>query len=421
MSRLIIDVTYLAHWSGRLTGIPRVIDEVATRYMASSDVPIFVVWDNLAAEFYQVDIRLTVLNRGSSLHYLPSANKSSSATHVVRKGAHALQKLKTSYRVPVPGRFINLVMSNTKTVYRKMDFQKDDVLLIPMGEWHNQAYINTIKSLKQRNLRLVQISYDVLPLVQPQYSGHSTVSMDSYNRQIMPLCDLVLSISENTKKDLINWLKSQKLQAPNIKVFRLGDDFQASTPSKPSNTFFSTNTGQKNFILCVGTIEARKNHTLLYYTYKLAKHKKIKLPHLIIVGRKGWRAGEVFDLITDDPDTKATMTILTDVSDDELSWLYQHAQFSVYPSFYEGWGLPVAESALRGLPCAASNTSSIPEIAGDLLTYFSPASTDECLKALEYLASPDNNVLSREKLTAYKPTTWEQTFEQLDAYIREVR
>ena len=66
-------------------------------------------------------------------------------------------------------------------------------------------------------------------------------------------------------------------------------------------------------------------------------------------------------------------------SDEELAWMYKNCAFSIYPSFYEGWGLPIAESAFYGAPCLASSTSSMPEVAGSAVDYFNPASTDSCM------------------------------------------
>ncbi|HEX8227404.1 MAG TPA: glycosyltransferase family 1 protein [Candidatus Saccharimonadales bacterium] len=421
MRRTIIDITYLAHWQGRLTGIPRVIEELVQRYLKSEHVPEFVVWDNLGKEFYYVDIGLTLQNRGKSLHYVQLHTSRSQVRKATRKGAHVMQKLKDSYKLPVPGRFINMAMEAGRAAYKKLEVSSGDILLIPMGEWHNDHYISTVLEYKKAGVKLVQISYDVLPLVQPQYSGHSTITMDRYNRMVMPECDLILCISENTRKDLGAWLKQQQLTIPAMEVFRLGDDFNTTKPMKPAHPVFSGDGGKvPEFILCVGTVEARKNHTLLYYTYKLARSRGISLPPLVVVGRPGWLAGDITEIIKTDPDTKDSMFVMSDIGDEELSWLYGNASFSVYPSFYEGWGLPVAESAVRGLPCACSNTSSIPEIAGDLMTYFSPVSTEECLAALQHLMDPASRGVARERLKQYRPVTWTQTYEQIVKFMEGV-
>jgi glycosyltransferase involved in cell wall biosynthesis len=121
--------------------------------------------------------------------------------------------------------------------------------------------------------------------------------------------------------------------------------------------------------------------------------------------------------MTTDPETKDKFVILEQASDEELSWLYENCQFSVYPSFYEGWGLPIAESIAHGTPCICSNTSSMPEIAGDLLTYFSPASTDECLQAITGLLKPGALDKAKDRLKDYKPVAWNDTFNSVNARL----
>src|SRR5690606_16452274 len=116
----------------------------------------------------------------------------------------------------------------------KCEFRKDDRLFILWGEY-DDAYISLIKSIHNlRGVKLLQISYDLLPLVAPQYSGHSTEGMKKYNKEIFPLCDLIFSISESTKRDIQVWLRENNLDEPKIEVFRLGDDFKLSKPTKPS-------------------------------------------------------------------------------------------------------------------------------------------------------------------------------------------
>jgi glycosyltransferase involved in cell wall biosynthesis len=121
--------------------------------------------------------------------------------------------------------------------------------------------------------------------------------------------------------------------------------------------------------------------------------------------------------MTTDPEVKDSFLFLHDASDEELSWLYDHSLFSVYPSFYEGWGLPIAESIAHQVPCACSNTSSMPEVAGDFVTYFSPASTDECLAAITHLLDNNTRKKAKTRLSDYQPSGWNQTFKQLTEII----
>jgi glycosyltransferase involved in cell wall biosynthesis len=207
---------------------------------------------------------------------------------------------------------------------------------------------------------------------------------------------------------------------PPIEVFRLGDDFTIVQPVQPQGADFAALHKHEEYLLVVGTIEARKNHTLLYYTYKLAHQRKIMLPKLVIVGRRGWLTDDIFTLMTTDPEVAEKFVFLQSANDEELAWLYKHCLFSVYPSFYEGWGLPIAESMAYGVPCLASNTSSMPEIAGDLLTYFSPYSTDGCLEAIVSLLNPKKLVEAKKRVARYKPTTWDETFEKTNEAIAKI-
>lgn len=271
MGKLIIDITYLAHWQGKLTGIPRVIHELIVRYMEHHDC-VFVVWDNRETDFYEVDIAKTLQNRGVSLHYLPALSKGTTRQGIYRASTFSgrvARKLQSDFHLPIPA-----LLTGITAEFKKPNWIEGDTLLLTMGEWANPAYAPRVLQLGAAGINLVQISYDMLPLVAPQYSGHSTQSMYSYCHQVFPQCQLILAISKHTKLDVEKWLRSMSLPVPPVQVFRLGDDFQKAKPAKPADaTFKASKLKGGDYILCVGTIEARKNHTLLYYTYKLGAQK----------------------------------------------------------------------------------------------------------------------------------------------------
>ena len=176
-----------------------------------------------------------------------------------------------------------------------------------------------------------------------------------------------------------------------------------------------------NFIACIGTLEIRKNHTLLYYAYKLAAQQNIKLPQLVIVGSRGWLTGDLQYLIEHDPYIKNDIIILDNIDDCGLDWIYKNCLYTIYPSMYEGWGLPVAESLARGKMCIASNSSSLPEIAGELIDYFSPYSVNDCLLLMQkYLQEKNINKKNMEIEQSYKATTWKSTFDQVEKAITSI-
>lgn len=426
-NRLVIDVTQLVGWKGRLTGVPRVMNEISMRFAKNSEI-VFIAWDGVEQSFSKVDLEEALAQREQQL----VAEKSAEQPQVTGLQRKVIEKLKyvrtkstaakalTHYPVKIGKKLANKSKTPTPAAWaqkhKTFPLKNTDTLMLLWGDWGDEAYIQKIGSEHKKGVKLIQLVYDMLPVVTPQYSGHSTKSLTRFSLEIYPRCSLLLSISEHTKHDLDEWLKRNHKTVPPIEVIRLGDDFNFAKAKKPTGT---ETIKSGDYILCVGTIEARKNHTLLYYVYKRAKQQGIKLPKLVVVGRRGWQTDDIYELIKNDPETSEQFVILENCDDNGLSWLYENCKFSVYPSFYEGWGLPIAESIARGVPCACSNTSSMPEVVGELATYFSPSSTDECLAALQKLQDPKELNAARKKALQYKTTTWDQSFEQIHDIIKK--
>lgn len=416
--RTIIDITQLAGWQGKLTGIPRVMYELSSRYAGLDEQIVFIGWDAGRQVFWEIPFGETERKRSQVETAKSLEAKDQISTVDIKQAVRTLYSISPDSVKGIARHaraFVGRLSQSVDTSGTGFMFEAGDNLLILWGEWGDVSYRRRlVEAINKNGVNLYQMVHDMLPLITPQYSSHSTDGLTNYATEIYPLCRQLISVSENTKKDVYTWLHEQGLKVPEIKVVRLGDNFEKSTSHQPDNAFFAS---YHPYIVCVGTIETRKNHTLLYYVYKLAKARDIALPPLVVVGRRGWLTENIYDLMTNDPDTKDLFVFLHDASDEELSWIYDHSLFSVYPSHYEGWGLPVAESIAHGVPCIASNTSSIPEIAGDLIPYFSPTSTDECLQAICGLLDDKTLSNAKQKISAYRPTSWDETFAQIRGII----
>lgn len=428
-----MDVTQLVHWSGKITGIPRVMDELAKRFhKVESGTVIFVSWVKDQREFYAIDYDQTIRRRQGMVYMQPAAEKSmpslaarvqptrpdaTAFRKVAKRGLTAISRVSPHLAQKLASRARQTSMNS----YRPIEFNKDDVLLIPWGEWWDTNFTERVVRVHHEGAKLVQIIHDVGPTLWPNFFEQLKISPTTYNAKIIPIADLVLAVSQNTKKELIGWLKQNKLRVPRIEVFRVGDDLQISQPTKPTDTQF-INAGLKgnDFLLCVGTLEAKKNHMLLYYVYKLAKARSIELPELVIVGRRGYHTEATIDIMTADPEVRDKFVFLFNASDEELSWLYDHCIFTVLPSFHEGWGIPIAESLARGVPCLCSNTSSMVEIAEGIVGHFSPASSDECLAAIQAWLNPQSLESARKRTKQYKQFSWDQSFRQVTKHIADL-
>ena len=446
MSRTIVDVTQLAHWSGKITGIPRVMNELAVRFRRNDPTAVFAVWVKEIQEFCEIDLDQTLAQRGHGIAYrygsdspAPAPAADSTPTDVSPQPSAAAMVKKQARRVVKAGivrsrrfnpRLADALETRAKAAhirqFKRIIFQENDTLFIPWGEWWDGNFITKLEAWHHdHGVRLVQILHDMSPIVVPQFSnsGNATQTYPVYCRRIFPLCSLILSVSENSKRDALQWLKDNKLAVPRIEVFRLGDDIKISKPVPASDPLFlQSGLHGRDFIIFVGTIELKKNHLLLYYVYHLARVRGIDLPKIVMVGRRGWMTEPTYELMTKDPLVKDKFIFMLNTSDEELSWLYDKAMFSILPSFYEGWGIPIAESVARGVPCLSSDTSSMTEVAEGYVKHFTPYSTDECLAAIKYwLDNPKELDKARQHTKTYKQFTWDASFAQVTKYMKEIK
>lgn len=128
------------------------------------------------------------------------------------------------------------------------------------------------------------------------------------------------------------------------------------------------------FVLAVGTLEVRKNHRLLYrlWTRMRSDPGFPGPPVLMIAGRSGWRVDDLFAEIHERPAVQDFIHHVDSPSDGEIEWLHDNCLFAVFPTFAEGFGLPVIERLAHGKCCISLNTSSLPEAGRNLTLLLDP-------------------------------------------------
>ena len=235
------------------------------------------------------------------------------------------------------------------------------------------------------------------------------------------LCSLSFAISENSAKDVYSLSTSKDIISNKPKAIRLGDKL-----AYLNNNNYIVNEDIKKlppFILTVGTIEYRKNHITLINAYRLlVSEGNMDLPALVIVGRPGWLDNSLAYQIENDPSIHNLVHVYSDVSDDDLDYLYRNCLFTVYPSIYEGWGLPVAESLRYGKQCITSNSSSMLEIAPELTRFAHPLKVEEWARSI-YELTNDPDMLARENSKvseSYLGTTWEQCANEILVSLKAI-
>lgn len=195
----------------------------------------------------------------------------------------------------------------------------------------------------------------------------------------------IIAISENTKKDLVEVLgvEPEKIVVTYLaasELFRPIDDEERISIARKKYGIDS------EYIGFFGTIEPRKNVATLVKAYADLKRRNSLSYKLVLVGQKGWKYQDVFDTI-------ASLRLEEDVvfteyvAEEDLPLLVNGAEVVVYPSLYEGFGLPPLEAMACGTPVITSNTSSLPEVVGDAALMVDPQSVEELSLAMERVLS----------------------------------
>lgn len=216
----------------------------------------------------------------------------------------------------------------------------------------------------------------------------------AYLTKAVPLsvarADLVLVDSENTKNDVICLLDA----APErVEVLYLGvEDHFRPVADEARRAAVRAKYGLEGpFLLTVGLIEPRKNLTRLLEAYRdLRMRRRGWECRLVIAGPKGWLYEEVFRKVGE-LKLQDSITFLGFVAEEDLPVLYSLADLFVYPSLYEGFGLPPLEAMACGVPVVCSNAAALPEVVGDAAVTFPPTDTQALSAAVE-------EVLDREAL-----------------------
>ena len=294
-------------------------------------------------------------------------------------------------------------------------FAPGDVF-VTSGTWDDVGSCEVVWEAKRTaGLRFVPLIYDVIPVKMRQcYTPGLPEVFEPWLKKVLWLADLVLTISQHSRGDLLETAGRFGLVLPPVAVLRLGDELgDRGRPAVPRGL---PGRAGGPFVLAVGTVEVRKNHWLLYHLWRqlVARHGP-DVPPLLLAGQPGWLTTELLHQIRHDPLVRDRVVVLPDVTDPELRWLYDHCLFTLYPSLYEGWGLPVAESLAHGKYCICSNASSLPEIAGDLVGYHDPPDVAGCLALVEQALFEDGFLAGAERRIRqhYRVTPWSACAGQL--------
>ena len=291
------------------------------------------------------------------------------------------------------------------------------------GSWQNRLKRGPLfKKLHKTDTDIVRMHYDLVPVLFPQFCHRHTVG--KYLKHLaasLTYASLFVCISRKAEEDLLALTK--KLGFANdfeTVVLKLGADFGVSAEkthqtknTKKQGLYFDPLKEKGTYLLCVGTLEPRKNHTLLIDVFEKVQNG-FPWVKLVLIGKEGWNVESLVKRITEHPLYNKRLFWFVDVNDKNLNTFYEHCVLSILPSFYEGYGLSVIESLMRGKIVLCSTGGSLPEVGEGYADYFDP-NNPESLKELlvGYLSSPEKRREREKTIRGFRAYTWDESASDL--------
>lgn len=237
--------------------------------------------------------------------------------------------------------------------------------------------------------RMIITLHDIIPYRMPETVGPNYLKIFLKEiPRIIPQCDGIITVSNFSKEDIM-----KEFNFPGDKIFvthLAPEDIYVPHDKQISKSLVNNLYNiQGDFILYIGGFSPRKNIIGLMEAFSklLAKYRKdIKL---VIAGKKGI-SYDIYRLRAEQLNISEKVIFPGFISMEHLPYLYSASELFVYPSFYEGFGLPPIEAMACGIPVIASNSTSIPEIVGDNTISINPNDTDELFEAMLKVLEDDS-------------------------------
>ncbi len=228
--------------------------------------------------------------------------------------------------------------------------------------------------------------------------------------------DRVLVVSEATKQDLIRYCR---VDSQKVRVIYNGVSERFHPLSGSLEAVRERYGLPKRFVLFVGTVEPRKNLARLVEAFNHAAGRIEQ--SLVVVGAKGWKTSPIYQEISRSP-VRDRIHVAGFVPDEDLPAVYNLADAFMYPSLYEGFGIPVVEAMACGIPVVTSDVSSLPEVAGDAALLVDPLDTARLAEAMERIVHDHamRAALRAKGLERAKRFSWDASAAQVVQCFREL-
>ena len=266
---------------------------------------------------------------------------------------------------------------------------------------------------RRSGVRPIFLVHDLIPITHPEFCRAGEAERHSERmRTVLMTAAGVIANSQATLDALADFAREESLPNPPSLVAWLGvDPLPAAQPAAPQ---------ERPTFVVLGTIEARKNHALLLDIWaRLIDRMGDRAPRLVIVGQRGWEAEHVFERLENDRKLRGHVVEIDRCTDQELANHLVAARALLFPSFVEGYGLPLVEALELGVPVIASDLPVFREVGGEIPDYLDARRPDAWESAIVDYARWNSaaRTAQLQRIEGYRAPSWEQHFDRVEAWL----
>ncbi|AJO81588.1 glycosyltransferase family 1 protein [Pseudomonas sp. MRSN 12121] len=392
MTRLLIECTYVFEHPETNSGIQRVVRNVIRELPAADAsaecIPVVMLKDKLyrvlslkplKAERWNLmglRVRLEQMANVFWVRHRALERRKPFTSYLPRRLLYVACRLTALVCFSIPLRLCNRLL-NTRQIPQRcipLQHQPGDQLVLLDSSWHAD-FFPLAEQLKRDGVGIVSVIYDLIPLTHPQFCDAGLVRVfnhwfDWIARTADGYMAISATIRDQVREEMLRRVGDEQVAQRWFDFFHLGSELDLCSENSridPALTQLFKN--RAPVFLMVSTIEPRKNHGYLIDAFERVWAAGSQA-RLCIAGRIGWKCEALIERIRRHPELNRRLFMFNALDDNSLEYAYSKATALVFPSYVEGFGLPLVEAMQRGLPAMGSDIPVFREIGGEFMAYF---------------------------------------------------
>ncbi len=316
--------------------------------------------------------------------------------------------------VPIPNKIVNVLLLTKlvtiETLVARRGTVAPPIQSVDVWFFPNHNFIHTKLPYA---IMVHDLSYEIFP----EFFTLKSRLRHFLSRRLIKHAKAVLCPSTSTKRDLV---QVYQIDEEKIHVTPLAVKSEIRNLKSETNSKFEK-IKPKRFILSLATLEPRKNQISVIEAYEAYRDQTHDAIQLVIGGGGGWKF-QALRKAARRSTYASDISLIGYVSEEQKVELYQHAQAFLFPSFYEGFGLPVLEAMSAGCPVITSHTSSLPELVGDAGLLIDPYNVNDLTQALKLVLSSNrlrSDLIAKGKRRA-EDFSWQETAKNTQEILRSI-